>query len=106
MPSGASRFWWHTAAVETYHGTGSFGDDFDPPVSVKGMLEDVRQLVVSATGEQVVSESTFHTDLENADLFTVDSRVTVNGRTTRVLGTKRLDSAGFTNLDHLQVTLR
>lgn len=100
-------FYVHTASVETFNGTGSYGEDFSPAETIKGLLDDTRQLVVSASGEQVVSESTFYTDLSNATLFTVDSRVTVNGRSTRVLKAKRGDSGGmFATVEHLEVTLR
>jgi hypothetical protein len=104
--TGVAVFYVHTAIVEKYLGTGAYGDSFAAPATISGFLDDDRKLVVSSTGEQVVSESTFYTYPANAALFTVDSRVTVNGRETRVIGVKRRDSGPLNLPDHVEVVLR
>jgi hypothetical protein len=84
-----STFYVHTAAVETYNGSGAFGDSFSTSVTIPCFIEDDRKLIVGPNGEQVVSATKLITYLSNAPLFTTDTRVTANGRAARVLDVKR-----------------
>lgn len=101
-----SLFFVHTASVETYLGkTGAGVESYAAAVTRNGFMDDERQLILSATGQQIVSESTWYTALGDADLYPLNSKVTFNGLTARVLKTKRRDSAGLGLPDHLEVSL-
>lgn len=97
----------HVLTVEPQTGEGGLGEVYGPPVPVEGLLDYRRQLVRNSTGAEVVSESTFLTDLERAPLFAPDSRVELpDGSSTYVLAALKRDDGGLTGLAHLEVTLR
>ena len=100
-----ANFYVHTASVEPYLGQDANGPRFGAAVAVRGYLKDNRKLVLTSTGEDAVSESTFYTYPANASTFTSDSRVSVNGRKTRVIGVKRHESGRLRLPDHLEVQL-
>lgn len=86
----------NTVNVETYLGIGSnaapkYGDSS----TVKCWLQDGNQLVRDGEGAEVVSTTTVYGPLTSADLFVVGSKVTANGRTSRVLTLGRFDGAGL-----------
>lgn len=98
--------WVHTVTVETFTGTSGYGaDTFAAGVQVTGFLDGARKLVRAATGEQIISESTFYTDPSNAARFTPDSRVTASGVVSRVIKANLNDSGALLLPDHLAVTL-
>lgn len=96
----------HTVTVHPYAGTGPYGDVFGDPVVVRGFVEDGRRLVVSASGEEVVSETTVYT---GPDLVVpVGSTVTVwrgtpQERTARVITATRHDHPSAWS--HLEIVL-
>jgi hypothetical protein len=94
----------HTVSVEPYLQEGTFGPEYGSAVDVACFVDDKRRLVRNKTGEEVVSESTFYARLD-VDC-PIDSRVTVNGRTTTVLATARRDGGGLPTPDHLEVNLQ
>jgi hypothetical protein len=99
-------FYIHTLTVEMYLGTSGYGEDlFAAPVTIVGFADAARHLVRSATGEQVVSESTFVTYPINAPVFAPDSRVTFNGTVSRVIKTNLGDSGALSLPDHVAVSL-
>ena len=112
MNDDISEFYVHTAIVETFTGTSGYGvDQFAAPVTLDPaagngcFIDDTRRLVRSSDGEQVISETTLYTFPSNADLFTPNSRVTINGAVSRVI-TKNLNDSGALGLpDHVAVTL-
>lgn len=89
--------------VEPYLGAGPFGDAYGPPVTVRAIVDAKRRLVRSATGEQVVSETTAHCPL-SVDVPT-DSRVTIRGQVTTVIGAHRRDGGRLRVPSHLEVVL-
>lgn len=93
----------HTAVIEPYEGSGGLGDVYGDPVTVRGFADDKRRLVRDATGEQVVSETTFYCRLDT--VAPPGSRVTVNGRTVHVIQALRRDGGGLPTPDHLEVVL-
>jgi hypothetical protein len=107
-----AEFYVHTAVVETLLGTNGYGEDtFADPVTLDAdagngcFLVDGRHLVRTADGEQVISESQLYTKPDNAALFTPNSRVTVNGLTSRVIRAN-LNTSGPLDLpDHVSVSL-
>lgn len=97
----------HTLSVETQIGEGGLGDVYSPAVNVKGFLEYNRQLVRGRDGSEIISESTFYTELSEASSFRLDSRVTLpDGTITYVLQSAPRDDGGLTGLSHLEVVLR
>lgn len=104
--SDLDEFYVHTATVEKYLGrTGSGGESWVTGVDKAGFLDDERRLILSATGEQIVSSSVWYTDLADADLYVFKSKVTANGRTAQVLEVKRRDGGTLDLPDHLEVSL-
>lgn len=82
----------HQLTVRPYQGTGPYGDVFGEPSTHRAFVEDHRRLVVSASGEEVISETTAYTTLDVA--APVGSQVTVwagtpHERTARVITTSR-----------------
>lgn len=71
--------------VETYQGDGATGPVLAAPVTVKAVIESRRQLVRSASGDEVVSETTLTVHADDADLFTPESVVSFRDVTTRVI---------------------
>lgn len=72
-----SRLFTQTVTVEPYLGERDSKPAYDAPVVVRGFLEGPTALAI-ATGGDVSSStgSVFYTDLANAALFPVKSRVT------------------------------
>jgi len=103
--SAISVFWVHTATVETFAGTGSYGDTYAAPVDVKGFLDDGVVLVRTGTSEQLEQKSIFYAALVDADKFVPDSRVTVNGRVALVSTMRRRDGGSLGLPDHIEVDL-
>lgn len=103
--AGIARLFNQTVTVETYLGTGVKGPTFAAPASVLCFVDDSRKLVRDSTGEQVVSSTTVYAPLSVYAQFPVDSKVTVNGRTARVVAVELQNSAGPASVHHTQVNL-
>jgi hypothetical protein len=104
MFAAADDFQPTTVSVATRTGTGANGDIYAAPVDVECFLEDARHLVRSATGEQVVSESTVFADPDKAPKFTPGSKVTLPTRTALVILAK-VNAIGDPDVDHTAVSL-
>jgi hypothetical protein len=93
----AAAFWWvNTVTVEQYLGVGAnAASKFAAPASVACWVEDGNKLIRDSQGAEVVSSAAIHGPLDQAALFPVGSKVTVNGRTSRVLTLDRLDATGL-----------
>lgn len=98
------RWFIHTAVVETLTGAEAYGDTFAAPVTDTGYLEGSTKLVRNQSGEEVVSSSTWYTDLANAPKYTPDSKVTAGGRTSRVIGINTFETPTGIE-DHVEVSL-
>ena len=97
----------HTATVKTYQGSGAMGDVYGAPVDVLGFLDDGLVVQRTTAGEQLVQQTTFYADLADADKFTVESLVTVNGRDCVVTAVRPRDGGAlFGAVEHVEVTLR
>jgi hypothetical protein len=95
----------HTASVETFLGTGAYGDTYAAPVTVQGFLDDGVVLVRTGTSEQLEQKSIFYAALSDAAVFVPDSRVTVNGRVAWVASVRRRDGGTLGLPDHVEVDL-
>jgi hypothetical protein len=99
-------FFTQSASVETFGGSGANGDIFAAAVVIAGHLDDGQQWETTETGQQVVSRTKFYTRLAHADLFTPESRVTVNGRTATVVTARLRNADGYGGPSHLEVDLK
>lgn len=96
----------HTVRVETKSGEDPWGNTntaLSEPIP--GFLNDSRELVRSATGDQVVSETTFYTGKEHKDLFPPESLVHLPDRVSTVIRCAVADSGPLDLPDHIAVTL-
>ncbi len=102
-----TQFFTMTASVETYLGAGPTGDLYAAPAVVKGFLDDGVVREVGPGGAEVLESRTkFYCALSDADKFTPESRVTVDGRPTQVNYVRRRDADGFGGPSHTEVDLR
>lgn len=95
----------HSVTIEAYQGTtGNGAAVYAAPVPVRCFLDNKRRLVRAATGDEVVSESTFYAPL--ATLAPPESRVTLpNGRVATVLQALDRDGGHLPVPSHLEVVL-
>lgn len=94
--------------VTPYLGEGPFGPVFAAAVTTRCSFDGTRRLVRSATGDEVVAESTLRlsdrTDpaVDIVAAFTPESKVTVAGRDVKVITAKRVLNRG--RLAYLEVS--
>lgn len=89
--------------VTTRTGDGAYGPAYDDPRQVECMIDETRRLVRDSAGDETVSEATLtlhpvtrvlddtHHVVDHVDpleVFTPESPVTINGRSSRVLSAK------------------
>jgi len=103
--SAISVFFIHTAVVETFIGTGAYGDTYAAARDVKGFLDDGVVLVRTGTSEQLEQKSIFYAALSDADKFVPQSRITVNGRVALVSTIRRRDGGSLGLPDHIEIDL-
>lgn len=72
-------------SVETYQGENAYGPVYAKAVTVRAGVEPTRRLVRGLDGEEVVSEMTLYVHPDDAAAFVPESRVTYQGRTSRML---------------------
>ncbi|WP_344144373.1 hypothetical protein [Polymorphospora rubra] len=94
--------------VEAYEGSGAYGDVYGPATTVDGcVVEDTRRLVrvqtQDAAGAEQVSQTTVAAP--PGTVAPPGSRVTVRGRTTRVLVASWLDAHGHDLPEHWELAL-
>ena len=75
-----------TIALETYSGESGIGPVYAAAVSVQCNVDATRKMVRDQAGDQVVSEATLYVHPADASGFTPESRVTIAGRASAVLG--------------------
>ncbi|MBO1739669.1 hypothetical protein [Leifsonia sp. TF02-11] len=117
------EFFVHSVRVEKYLGEGSNGSVYAPAVLLSPtntppngvFADDARKLVRNGKGDQVVSETTLYTSIDNAALFVEKSRVTVvndadedditPSRAALVIKVNANDSGDLDLPDHVAVSL-
>jgi hypothetical protein len=102
---GIGLFFVHTVSVETFTGSGAFGESFAPPVTVTCYADDGNHLTRNKVGEEVVSQTIVFAPLQSAPSFTVDSRVTVNGRVATVISVSSREAGWLGVPAHVEVHL-
>lgn len=96
----------HTITVRPLQGSGPYGNVFGDPTIHRAFVEDRRRLVASASGEEVVSETSAYTGPDV--LVPVGSQVTVwqgtpHERIARVITTRRYEHPD--SWSHLEIAL-
>lgn len=93
----------HQVTIEPYTGTNSFGEpQYGAGVTVAAFVDDKRQLVRAATGEEVLSEATVIT--ARSAVCPVESRVTLpSGRTARAIKAMDRDGGSLPVPSHLEI---
>lgn len=95
--------------VSTYLGAGSFGDQWANPVTTVCDLQAKRELVRSAAGEEVVSETSIRMSpvtnpaLDLEALFVPESKVTVRDRDSVIIAARPILHRG--RLVYLEASL-
>lgn len=96
----------HTASVETFLGSSATGDAYAAPVTVMGFLDDGIVRVQTSTSEELVQKAMFYAALSDAPTFTLQSRVTVNGRAAQVTAVRERSGATLLSaVEHIEVDL-
>jgi len=111
-PQGVAKLYVHTVVVETFTGTSGYGVDqfaapvtLDPATGTGCFVDPSSELVRTSDTETVVSSTTVYTYPAAAPLFTVNSRVTIDGVVSRVIRAN-LNTSGTLGLpDHVAVKL-
>ena len=98
-------FFVRTVSLETYAGSGAYGAGYATAVSVPCFADDGNHLVHNKIGEEVVSSTTVYAPMTYEGQFTVDSRVTVNGRVAFVISVNPRDSGPLGLHDHVEAHL-
>lgn len=98
-------FFVHTVSVETYQGESGVGESYASATPVQCFVDDTTHLVRNSAGEEVASSGAVYAGTADAGKFTVESRVIVNGRRTRVLMVNLNDSGPLGLPDHVEVHL-
>lgn len=92
-----------SGSLETYQGTGANGDVYAAAVSVSGFLDDAQVRQQTANGIEFVDQTKWYGPLSDASLFTVGSRITVNGRRCVVQTLHRRQDPGLGLPEHIEV---
>lgn len=102
-----SRLLPHTVSVESFVGTGAYGDTYAAAVPVRAMVDEARRVVVAADGVEVTSEARLATKLADADTLLPQSLVTIpwDGRKRKIISVHRGDDAGMGAWQHLEVDI-
>lgn len=94
----------HTVSVETFEGTGAYGDQYATAADVACFVEDSRRMVRNLDGDEVISESTLYAKLDQAPNLVAKSRVTLpDGRKSIVILKKDRDDGGMGAPQHVEV---
>lgn len=86
----------HTITVTPSEGAGAWGPADGEPVDLSRPVVFGSRLIRSTTGNEVVSSSTIYVEANEADLFTLNSSVTIDDRpATRVIRVDPMSHLGL-----------
>lgn len=94
----------HEITIENFAGSGTFGDTWAAPRTVKCWIEDANKLVTNGLGQQEVS--TTQVLVDPGDEGPLKSRITLYGVSRTLIMVTRHTSGGLTFLDHVELMLR
>ena len=94
----------HSVTVEAFLGSGAYGPEYGPVVTVKCFRDDQSKLVKTAGGDEVMSVASLYCSL--SENVPIGSRVTLaEGTIYTVIDSRRRDGGGLPTFDHLEVIL-
>jgi hypothetical protein len=93
----------HEATIAAYEGDTAVGQSYATAVTVQCLAEDKRRLVKGAAGVEVVSTTTIYCPPDT--VAPVESKVTVNGRDTKVVARSVHDGGGLPVPSHVELAL-
>lgn len=76
--------------VETRTGDGAYGPNYADPVTVRCNIDNRRRLVRNANGDEALSEASITVHPDDAAVFTPETRLTIEGRTSTVMNVRPL----------------
>lgn len=94
----------HSVTIADFQGSGTYGDTWGTPRTVKCWVEETNKIVTNALGEQEVS--TTQVLVDPGDEGPLKSRITLNGVARTLIAVTRHTSGGLTQLDHVELMLR
>lgn len=95
----------HTVTVQPYLGSGPSGALYGAAVPYRAYVQDKRQLVRNAAGDEVVSETTVYVGDPGANIPAKSKLTLPSSRTATVITANRREGAVHALRDHLEVTL-
>jgi len=104
MP-GIDLFLVHSVTVETYLGSGAYGDTYADPAPIPCFLDDGVHLTRDRAGAEVASTSTVYAAPGSRAALAPGSRVTVNGRTAFVISVNDRNGGPLGLPDHVEAHL-
>ncbi|MDN6260014.1 MAG: hypothetical protein L0J31_09640 [Corynebacterium sp.] len=96
------EFWVHEIQVQTYAGSGPFGDEYAAPVGVPCFIDHKRQLVRDPDGREVTSEATITGPVGEGERFAPQSLVELGGRERAVISVAIRSSGPLELPDHFE----
>lgn len=96
------EFWVHETEVQTYTGSGPYGDEYQPAVGVPCFIDHKRQLVRDTDGREVTSEATITGPVGEGERFAPGSLVTLGGRERVVISVAVRTSGPLDLPDHFE----
>ncbi|MDN5687010.1 MAG: hypothetical protein L0G94_10125 [Brachybacterium sp.] len=106
MGGGIDDLFMHSCTVETYQGSGAYGDSWaDESGPIRCLIDGTRKRVRDEHGDEVASEATILAPLTAAALFRTGSRVHYRDRTAVVISCKRWDGDALDLPSHTEVAL-
>lgn len=95
----------HTISVETWEGTGAYGDIYATAQDVRCFVENARKIVRNTDGDEVVSETTIIGLLADAPKLVEKSKVILpGGRSSVVILKKDRDDGNLGAPQHVEVS--
>ena len=96
--------------VQTYSGSGAYGDTYATPHEIKCFIDERRRLVRGVDGKEVVSESTILAKMADLDRCTPKSILTLHTerassaqRQTDIINASLRDDGGMGAWQHLEI---
>lgn len=101
----------HKATVQTYGGSGAYGDLYATPFTFPCLIDERRRLVRSLDGKEVISEATLIAKMAHLDRCTPKSVITLHTeresstawRQTTIINASLRDDGGMGAWQHLEI---
>lgn len=108
MTDPLAAWWRHEVTVTRFLGSGTYGDEWDEPVTVMGAVDDTTKTVTDGDGSEVTSSTSVVLPIEVGYIIpgsTVTLPDLFGGRTARVISCQVAHGGGQPTPNHVEVTL-